>query len=208
MLEDRTTRLLKRWIPVVVLVNLSVAAAAFKLHWPATPIYVMLALTIAGSIVAAVLYLGSVRGVQSAQALGFRRTRDAAFYGMSGRTTSFTPIFLFAASAVVWAYAGASTAPAILAFFTIPLIGIYQAATARYPVDHQHEALVVAQTIREFLDGSGGEWDWDDFLSWPLRNAELEDIRRKAATIELPAGDDGRAALEALAEAAGQVARS
>lgn len=74
--------------------------------------------------------------------------------------------------------------------------------------EDQREALSVAKTIRDFLDGSGGEWDWDDFISCPLRNAALERIRSKAAAVELPGGEDARLALDALAEEAEQLSRS
>jgi hypothetical protein len=33
------------------------------------------------------------------------------------------------------------------------------------------------QTIRDFLDGTGGAWDWDDFVSCPTGYPELEAVR-------------------------------
>jgi hypothetical protein len=35
----------------------------------------------------------------------------------------------------------------------------------------------VAETIENFVNGSGGPWDWDDFISLRIANEELEAIR-------------------------------
>ena len=121
----------------MVLADLTIAVAAFKLDWPDAPIYLLLALTIAASIASAIFYMGSVRGVRSAEALGFNRLRDAYVYQLSGSATSKPVIALLAAASIVWAYAGGSTAPALLALFNIPLIGIYRSVTAKYPADDQ-----------------------------------------------------------------------
>jgi hypothetical protein len=41
-----------------------------------------------------------------------------------------------------------------------------------------------AAYIRHFLDGTGGKWDWDDFISAKLDDPWLDRIRRTCA--ELP----------------------
>ena len=41
----------------------------------------------------------------------------------------------------------------------------------------------VRRIINEFLDGSGGRWDWDNFLSGPLMDPELERVRLIAADV-------------------------
>jgi hypothetical protein len=74
--------------------------------------------------------------------------------------------------------------------------------------DQQQGASDVAQMIRAFLDGSGRDWDWDDFTSCPLANPKLDSIRRRAGAVELPVGDEGRIALEGLAAEAERLARS
>jgi hypothetical protein len=33
-------------------------------------------------------------------------------------------------------------------------------------------------SIRNFLDGTGGKWDWDDFISIPLGYPGLEELQR------------------------------
>jgi len=35
----------------------------------------------------------------------------------------------------------------------------------------------VARIIGQFLDGSGGKWDWDNFCSIEIDDPELDDIR-------------------------------
>ncbi|HRE44110.1 MAG TPA: hypothetical protein PKY87_09085 [Terricaulis sp.] len=56
----------------------------------------------------------------------------------------------------------------------------------------------VAASLRDFLDGSGGAYDWGDFVGIRVADPRLEDIRREAAGVELPLKEDGRAILEAL----------
>ncbi len=38
--------------------------------------------------------------------------------------------------------------------------------------------------IRGFLNGTGGKWDWDDFISTPLSDSRLDEVRRLCG--ELP----------------------
>ena len=71
----------------------------------------------------------------------------------------------------------------------------------------RQDAFYVAETIRNFLSGSGGDWDWDDFISCPLRDAQLDGLRRRAASVELPAGPDECAILERLAGEADRLAQ-
>lgn len=64
----------------------------------------------------------------------------------------------------------------------------------------------IAITIRAFLNGAGGDRDWDDFRSCPLRDRELDDIRRRANLVPLPVGEAERDELQALALEAERVA--
>jgi hypothetical protein len=49
----------------------------------------------------------------------------------------------------------------------------------------------VATTIQNFLDGSGGKWDWDDFISFPITDPKLEAIRERCngLSAEFPTTD-------------------
>ncbi|CAH0353611.1 hypothetical protein SPH9361_02507 [Sphingobium sp. CECT 9361] len=60
------------------------------------------------------------------------------------------------------------------------------------------ERQCVFETIGAFLSGSGGKWDWDDFISCSLMNPELDKIRRQAAAIDLPLDAEGADTLKAL----------
>jgi hypothetical protein len=40
----------------------------------------------------------------------------------------------------------------------------------------------VAGFIRDFLEGTGGTWDWDEFECVPITDPELERIRQQATT--------------------------
>ena len=41
----------------------------------------------------------------------------------------------------------------------------------------------VAQCLEDFLEGRGGRWDWDDFISIRLKDPELESIRLRCASL-------------------------
>ena len=38
----------------------------------------------------------------------------------------------------------------------------------------------VYKTIQSFINGTGGAWDWDDFLYTPLTDPYLDEIRKKS----------------------------
>jgi hypothetical protein len=54
--------------------------------------------------------------------------------------------------------------------------------------------------LRNFLEGTGGDWDWDDFTSVKISNPSLDAIREEAARVDLPLTDGGRATLSGLLE--------
>ncbi len=56
----------------------------------------------------------------------------------------------------------------------------------------------VARYLSDFLDGSGGEWDWDDFTSLPISDLTLDRIRHEANAVPLPLTPQGEAQLRAL----------
>jgi hypothetical protein len=56
----------------------------------------------------------------------------------------------------------------------------------------------VAGFIRDFIEGTGGEWDWDDFISVPIKAPELESIRAEASMVELPLNPTGLDELKSL----------
>ena len=43
--------------------------------------------------------------------------------------------------------------------------------------------------IQDFIDGTGGDWDWDEFESVKVSDPVLESFRRRAARMGPPAAD-------------------
>jgi hypothetical protein len=58
----------------------------------------------------------------------------------------------------------------------------------------------VAKYLRDFIEGTGGDWDWDDFTSVPIKDPALERIRQEAESVPLPVSSMDRL-LELLREA-------
>lgn len=51
----------------------------------------------------------------------------------------------------------------------------------------------VADLMERFLSGNIGTWEWDDFISLPINDPELEKVRMRCATLdnEFPATQRG-----------------
>jgi hypothetical protein len=56
----------------------------------------------------------------------------------------------------------------------------------------------VVGLLGDFIDGTGGDWDWDDFTSVPIMAPELEAIRLEAEFVTLPVTSAGRDKLQEL----------
>jgi len=63
----------------------------------------------------------------------------------------------------------------------------------------------VAAYLRDFIEGVGGDWDWDDFECVPITNPDLDRIRREAAMAGPPGAD--LAKLRLLLDQAEQLSR-
>ena len=48
----------------------------------------------------------------------------------------------------------------------------------------------VASYLRDGIEQTGGDWDWDDFISIPIEDPRLEAIRMDAEMVHLPAGPE------------------
>lgn len=48
---------------------------------------------------------------------------------------------------------------------------------------YEEQRAYVVKSIRDFLDGTGGKWDWDDFISIPTGYPELEAVQKFCLTI-------------------------
>jgi hypothetical protein len=62
----------------------------------------------------------------------------------------------------------------------------------------QRSAPEVAAYLRDFIDGTGGDWDWDDFTSIPIADSALEAIRREASEFDDLATPEAAEVLERL----------
>ena len=93
--------------------------------------------------------------------------------------------------------------PAILlAPVVIPVILLILLAERLFGLKTSHDLTPrdVESYLRDFLDGAGGDWDWDDFTSIAITDPTLERIREEAASVPLPLDDEGEAALRRLLE--------
>lgn len=82
--------------------------------------------------------------------------------------------------------------PVILVFIVLTLL----LKPFERPIKRSPEE--VARSLQDFLNGTGGPWDWDDFISIPIADPRLEDLRCRAASLDLPMADDDSAPLRAL----------
>ena len=66
----------------------------------------------------------------------------------------------------------------------------------------------VVTYLRDFLEGTGGAWDWDDFISIQIADPRLEAIRKRAFALRLPPQDEDLALLKDLLSEAEAIAAS
>lgn len=96
-----------------------------------------------------------------------------------------------------------SGCPAVLlAPLAIPIILLVVVAERLFGLKSSKDrtARDVESYLQDFLDGTGGTWDWDDFTGIQITDPELEAIREEAARVSLPLTDGGRAMLCGLLE--------
>jgi len=93
--------------------------------------------------------------------------------------------------------------PAILlAPLAIPLILLIKVAQRVFELKTSADltARDVENYLRDFLEGTGADWDWDDFTSIPITDPCLDSVREEAAFVSLPLDADGEATLRQLLE--------
>jgi hypothetical protein len=90
----------------------------------------------------------------------------------------------------------------LAAAIIIPLALVVKLVTMPFERPVQRTAGEVARYIRDFIDGTGGEWDWDDFECIPIADPVLEAIRERASRVMEPVDADGMATLRSLLEEA------
>jgi hypothetical protein len=87
---------------------------------------------------------------------------------------------------------------ALLFVFVVPIFLVVKLIILPFEKPIQRSPQQVAKYLRDFLEGTGGDWDWDDFVSIEIADPRLEDIRERAAALELPMPDTDTAPLKAL----------
>ncbi len=90
----------------------------------------------------------------------------------------------------------------MLAPLAIPIILLIVLAERLFGLKTSAEltARDVEGYLRDFLGGTGGVWDWDDFTSIPIADPTLEGFREVAASVPLPLDAEGEATLRRLLE--------
>jgi len=74
------------------------------------------------------------------------------------------------------------------------IVGLFIAAQAMTWIREKVRpttAAEVADTLERFVQGTSNEWEWDDFLTHPLGDPRLEQIRLRCAQLdeEFPTND-------------------
>jgi hypothetical protein len=95
-------------------------------------------------------------------------------------------------------------AAVLLAPIAIPIALIVKMLPGKKTVDRTAED--VAGYLRDFLEATGGEWDWDDFESVPITDPKLNELRIQAGRAGPPHPDVPR--LRQLLAEAENIARA
>jgi hypothetical protein len=95
----------------------------------------------------------------------------------------------------------------LLVIVAIPLAALAALVSSIFGLKAKLSASEVATYLRDFIEGGGGAWDWDDFTSVPIGDPRLEEIRRRAAAIDIPVTGEGSAMLRELLVEADDLAR-
>lgn len=95
----------------------------------------------------------------------------------------------------------------LLIVVATPLAALAALVSWLFGLKAKLSASEVATYLRDFIEGNGGDYDWDDFTSVPIGDPRLEDIRSRAAAIDLPVTEEGLAILRELLIEADDLAR-
>ena len=75
-----------------------------------------------------------------------------------------------------------------IAMLVIPIAIIVKLIVAPFEKPIERSPAEVLNHLRDFRDGTGDDYDWDDFVSVPIADPELEVLRASAASLDLPFG--------------------
>lgn len=89
----------------------------------------------------------------------------------------------------------------------VPLAALAALLSSIFGLKAKLSAAEVRNRLQDFIEDRSGPYDWDDFTSVPLDDPRLDDIRLRAAAIDLPITDEGSAILRELLVEAADLAR-
>jgi hypothetical protein len=88
------------------------------------------------------------------------------------------------------------------AMLAIPIVIVVKLIVTPFAKPTSRAADEVAHLLRDFHDGTGDGYDWDDFVSVPIADPRLESIRERAWALNLPVDAKGFGELKLLLEEA------
>lgn len=88
----------------------------------------------------------------------------------------------------------------------VALVGASLAALFSRPINRTPEEVV--RYLRDFVEGTGGDWDFDDFTSIPIADPRLESIRDRASRVREPITEEGDKKLRSLLAEAEAIAEA
>jgi hypothetical protein len=88
----------------------------------------------------------------------------------------------------------------VVAFLAVGFL-VYKMVTSRVELSKAD----VERALRSFLDKTAGKWDWDDFVSVPIKDTVLDSIRERLRALDNggdypPTTDKGRTIIQQLLE--------
>ena len=86
----------------------------------------------------------------------------------------------------------------VLIAVAVPLALIAALVSKVFGLKAKLSAAEVAKCLRDYIGGTGGVWDWDDFTSVPLADPQLDEIRREASAVTAPETEDAPIVLKRL----------
>ena len=94
------------------------------------------------------------------------------------------------------------------AMLAIPIVIVVKLIVTLFEKPTDRAADEVVRLLRDFQDGTGDDYDWDDFVSVPIADPRLESIRERASALNLPVDKKGFGELKLLLEEAEAIVRA
>jgi hypothetical protein len=86
----------------------------------------------------------------------------------------------------------------LLVIVAVPLALIAGVVSTVFGLKAKLSAAEVAKYLRDYIEGTGSNWDWDDFTSVPIADPQLDEIRREATAVTAPDTEDAPTVLKRL----------